>query len=187
MAAALDAAGIPYMITGSYASSYHGAPRATQDVDLVAAPTAPQLADLIRGLPREIYYVDEGAALEALRNESLFNVIDVASGWKVDVIIRKSRPFSREEFERRVPADLHGNRLYMASAEDVLLAKLEWAKRGSSERQIEDAAGILRIRWDQLDHAYLRRWVVALDVEPGWAAALRAAGREGPAPESTGG
>jgi hypothetical protein len=31
----LAAAGIPYMVTGSVASSFHGEPRATRDIDIV--------------------------------------------------------------------------------------------------------------------------------------------------------
>ena len=36
--ARLDAAGIPFMVAGSFASSAHGMPRTTQDLDLVIAP-----------------------------------------------------------------------------------------------------------------------------------------------------
>jgi hypothetical protein len=37
---ALDRAGIRYMLTGSFASSYHGSPRATQDIDIVRVHNA---------------------------------------------------------------------------------------------------------------------------------------------------
>jgi len=76
----------------------------------------------------------------------LFNVIDLASGWKIDLIIRKSRAFSQEEFHRRQRVDLQTLSLYVASAEDVVVAKLEWSKLAQSQRQIEDVAGILRVR-----------------------------------------
>src|SRR5688572_23695953 len=99
---ALEAAGIPYMVTGSFASSHHGRPRATQDLDLVIAPTAEQLELFISSLSHPQYYVVRVTALEALRSEDQFNLIEKESGWKVDFIIRKSRPFSRVEFDRRV-------------------------------------------------------------------------------------
>ena len=76
--------------------------------------------------------------------EVQFNVIDLATGWKIDFIIRKSRPFSETEFERRSEVHFEGLRLHIAQPEDVIIAKLEWAKRASSERQIEDVAGILK-------------------------------------------
>jgi hypothetical protein len=98
---ALDRAGIAYMLTGSFASAYHGAPRSTQDIDIVIAAKPEQLRRFVEYLPSGEYDADLDAALEAHRRESLFNVIDLATGWKMDLIIRKSRAFSQEEFGRR--------------------------------------------------------------------------------------
>ena len=173
---ALERAGIPHMLTGSFASAFHGVPRATQDIDIVISPTADQLRALVRLFPASEYYVDEDAALDAHRRQGQFNVVDFTTGWKIDLIIRKSRPFSREEFDRRSVVDFHGMRLAIATAEDVLIAKLEWAKLGESQRQIEDAAGILRIRASELDRAYVHHWVGQLDLQVQWEAACRAAG-----------
>ncbi|MDP3936538.1 MAG: hypothetical protein Q8R92_00185 [Deltaproteobacteria bacterium] len=172
---ALDRAGIPYMLTGSFASSYHGVPRATQDIDIVIAPSPDQLRSFTCSLPEAEYYVDLNAALEALARESQFNVVDLTTGWKVDLIMRKSRPFSRLEFDRRAAVDLHGLRLYVATAEDVLLAKLEWAKTARSQRQIDDSAGILKIRKGELDRDYIEHWVRELNLEAEWEAACREA------------
>ncbi|MBA2457825.1 MAG: hypothetical protein H0V43_02575 [Gemmatimonadales bacterium] len=172
----LDVAGIPFMLTGSFASSYHGAPRATQDIDLVIAPERSQLITLHQLLPETEYYMDEAAALEAFECEGQFNVVDLATGWKIDLIMRRSRPFSRTEFNRRAVAELEGLQVPIATAEDILLAKLEWAKMGESARQIDDAAGILRIRADNLDMAYIQRWVGELELEPQWESAQRRAG-----------
>ena len=98
---ALDRAGVAYMLTGSFASAYYGSLRSTQDIDLVIAATPQQLQTLIQGLPSGEYYADLDAALEAFKRESMFNVIDLRTGWKIDMIICKSRAFSREEFGRR--------------------------------------------------------------------------------------
>jgi hypothetical protein len=174
----LEFAGIPYMVTGSYASAHHGRPRATQDLDLVIAPRADQLRVFVRSLSPPSYYVDEETALKALANEDQCTVIEPSSGWKVDLIIRKSRPFSFSEFERRLPVEIQGIRMFVASAEDILLAKLEWAKRGSSERQLEDAAGILQVRGNELDREYLGRWVPTLGLAREWTAACRIAGHD---------
>lgn len=173
---AVESAGIPYMLTGSFASSYHGIPRATQDIDLVIAPERAQLRALARLLPAPEFYMDETTALEAFDSEGQFNVVDLATGWKADLIMRRSRAFSRTEFDRRTAVDLEGMRVAIATAEDVILAKLEWAKLGESARQIEDAAGILRARARELDTGYMERWVEDLGVEREWAAARQAAG-----------
>ena len=168
---ALNGAGIPYMLTGSFASSFHGTPRATQDIDLVIAPMASQLRHLVRLLPGAEYYVSEGAALDALGRQGQFHVIDLATGWKIDLIIRKNRPFSRTEFERRSGVELFGLQLFIASAEDVLVAKLERAKAGQSQRQLEDAANLLRVRSDELDRRYIEHWVAELGLQEEWARA----------------
>ena len=152
--AALDDTGIAYMLTGSFASVFYGAPRSTQDIDLVIATTPDQLRTFITNLSEHEYYADVDAALDACERESLFNVIDLKTGWKIDMIIRKSRAFSWEEFHRRRRLTLQGVALFVASAEDVVLAKLEWSKLGQSQRQIEDAVGILKLRWNSLDREY---------------------------------
>lgn len=176
MLGVMEAAGIPYMLTGSFASSYHGVPRATQDIDLVVAPERRHLSRLFKLLPAPGYYLDETAALEAYEHEGQFNIVDLGTGWKVDLIMRRSRPFSRTEFDRRVVVEFEGMQVPIATAEDVVLAKLEWAKMSESARQIEDAAGILRIRATDLDVGYIRHWVGELEVAPQWAAACRLAG-----------
>jgi hypothetical protein len=115
------------------------------------------------------------AALQAQQAESMFNVIDLSTGWKIDFIIRKSRPFSRAEFQRRVRVDLQGVSLFVASAEDILIAKLEWSKLAQSQRQIEDAAAILRVR-QTLDCSYIETWVNQLRLEDEWRTAQARAG-----------
>jgi hypothetical protein len=156
--AALDQAGVAFMLTGSFASAYHGSPRSTQDIDLVIEATPAQLRMFVASLPGSQYYVDLDAALEAQNRQSMFNVIDLESGWKIDLIIRKNRGFSEEEFARRKRATVQQVSLFVATAEDVILAKLEWAKLAQSQRQIEDAAGIMKIQGDSLDRHYLEKW-----------------------------
>jgi hypothetical protein len=169
--AALEAYGIPYMLTGSLASSMYGVPRATNDVDIVIAPTPSQLTSLIQLCIRLGLHVPPFAeALTALRRETQVNVIDFANSWKADLIIRKEREFSVTEFNRRQAVEAEEWRMTIATAEDVLLAKLEWAKMGDSERQLDDAAGILRIQGNRLDLAYIEKWVGVLGVEEQWLA-----------------
>lgn len=166
--AALDRAQIPHMLTGSFAAAYHGASRSTMDVDLVIDATPAQLRAMVDQLPAPDYYVSLDAALEARQHESLFNVIHLPTGWKVDLIIRKSRAFSRTEFERRTPVEWEGVRLAVATVEDINLAKLEWAKLDESARQLEDVAALVRVAGPDLDRTYLERWLDALGVREAW-------------------
>lgn len=125
----------------------------------------------MRQFPADQYYADEEDALDALQHQRMFNIIDFATGWLVDFIFRKARPFSVEEFARRRTVELPGLRLSVAAPEDVLISKLEWAKLGESQRQIEDAAGITRVQADTLDTACVERWVHELGLETQWRAA----------------
>jgi hypothetical protein len=166
--AALDAGGIPHMLAGSFASTHHGVPRTTHDIDLVIDPSEPALDRFVRGLDPERFYVSPEAAREAWRRRGQFNVVDLSSGWKIDLILRKERPFSHEEFRRRQPVTLLGTKIFVATAEDTVLAKLEWARLGESERQLRDVVGILEMRGHELDRAYVERWVADLGVEELW-------------------
>jgi hypothetical protein len=169
--AALESAKIPYMVTGSFASSAHGTPRATNDIDIVIAPTPAQLLALLERFPESAYYSSREQALDALRHRSQFNVIDYARMWKIDFIVRKDRAFSELELSRRTRVEIAGVTLYAATPEDVLISKLEWSKLGESERQIDDAAGIIRVQGDNLDTGYIEKWVAQLGLEDEWLAA----------------
>ena len=162
------------MLTGSFASAFYGAPRTTHDIDIVIAPTLGSLLALIKQFPVDSYYISRDAALQAYGDETLFNVIDFNSAWKVDFIIRKSRPFSLEEFDRRKPIELLDSTLFIASPEDVIISKLEWAKLAQSERQLRDVAGIVSAQGDQLDTKYLQTWIQKLSLQEQWKLATAA-------------
>lgn len=172
---ALETNGVPFMLTGSVAAAAHGAGRATMDVDLVIRATAAQLEAVVDALDGPPLYVSRNAAREALAAESMFNIVDTETGWKADLIPCKSRPFSRAEFARRQPLELDGLPLWVASVEDVILSKLEWAKLGGSARQLEDVAALLRVTGDEIDKAYLDRWIDELGLRATWSA-VRTAG-----------
>lgn len=169
----LDAAGIPYMITGSFASTFHGTPRTTHDIDIVIEPTMASLDRWLAQLPTSDYYVDVDTAREALRHRAQFNVIDIATGWKIDCIVRKARPFSVEEFARREPAELMGVPVFVATAEDTIIAKLEWAKLGDSDRQRRDVEGMLGVLAAKLDYSYIERWIDELELRDEWTRVTR--------------
>jgi hypothetical protein len=164
----LEAARIPYMFVGSHASSFHGYPRTTADIDIVIDPSQAALDTLLAKLPADEYYVDEDTARAALRTRSMFNVIDQRTGYKADFIIRKGRPFSIEELSRRVRGVVEGVEANVASVEDAIVSKLEWAKAGESERQLRDVREMVRVHGDRLDRAYIERWVRELELEELW-------------------
>ena len=159
----LDIAAIPYMLAGSLASSFHGRPRATNDVDMVIAPTESQLRRFLKSLGSG-YYVNEEAALTALCQGAAFNIIDIKTQWKADLRVRHGRSFSLMEFSRRQKSSVLGMDVWVVSPEDAILSKLEWAKDSASEQQLQDVLGVLQIQYRHLDEEYLLEWAENLGV-----------------------
>jgi hypothetical protein len=174
LTAKLTAAQVPYMVVGSFASSFHGVPRSSRDLDLVIDPQQDSLRRFLDDLPAAEYYADRDTALDALDRRSQFNVIDMATAWKADLIIRRARPFSIEEMRRRMDGEVLGARVFVASPEDTLISKLEWVKAGAGELQLRDAAGIVEVHGDSLDRGYVEHWVAELGLSDLWS---RLAGR----------
>jgi len=162
---ALRRLGVRHYVGGSIASSSYGVPRASIDAGVVAelGPAhAPRFVAALRGS----YYVSEERVRDAIARRASFNVIHFETMVKVDVFVSKDRPFDRRAFERARPAAAEeGITLPVSSAEDTVLAKLEWYRRGgeASERQWTDVTGVLRAV-GALDEAYLRQGAVELGV-----------------------
>jgi hypothetical protein len=166
---ALDSLGVRCYVGGSVASSIHGVPRASIDADLIAELGPEHVAPLAARLSPH-FYLDEGRMRDAVERRLSFNVIHLATMFKVDVFVSKGRPFDVEASGRaRLEAlgeSPDAPKAMIASPEDTLLAKLEWYRRGgeSSERQWSDILGLLRVRTGRLDLAYLADWARALGV-----------------------
>jgi hypothetical protein len=178
VAEVLDSAAVPYMLTGSFASSYYGVLRATHDIDIVISATPPSVKTLVSHLNEKDYYADLNAALDAHRELSMFNALDNQTGWKVDFIFCKSSSYAREAFQRRKPVDFHQTTIFVASVEDVIVSKLEWAKIGESARQIEDVAAVFKKQHAAVDRSYVEKWVSELGLTSEWAHARQSAGLE---------
>lgn len=159
----LEKAHIPYMLSGSLASSYLGQPRATNDIDIVIDPTESQLKLFISFLGSR-FYASSDAAFQALKDRTMFNIIDNDSGWKADLIIKKAGTYSREEFDRRQSGELMGVKILLVSPEDAILSKLCWCKENQSPMQLKDALGVMTVQWKSLDWKYLETWAGKLQL-----------------------
>jgi len=160
---AIERSGLRYMLTGSFASNFHGVPRMTQDADVVVDGPESSMLRMVGFLGGD-FYVSEDAAREACRHRGMFNAVHLGTGFKVDLVVRKDRSFSEEELRRSVSATLGGRQIRIASPEDTILSKLEWARDGHTERPYLDAAGILEVQGEGLDWSYLDRWADDLRV-----------------------
>ena len=168
VASVFERTGARYAYVGSVASSSHGLPRATNDIDLITDLSFAQVSDLI-GMLGDDFYFDEDAIHRALRTRRSFNLIHQTSLIKVDVFSLTPGGFGYTSLARRsLEPAMRGSdsNVYMVTAEDTLLAKLEWFKKGggTSDRQWSDITGIIKVRGASLDTPYLYTWAVTLGV-----------------------
>ena len=167
VAEAFDALGVRYFLAGSVASSAHGVARASLDADVVAE-LDPSKVDRLAHQLEGAYYVSVDQMRTAAADRRSFNLIHLATMFKIDVFVSKGRPFDRsaaERARRHAIGERSDCQFFVASAEDTILAKLEWFRLGgeTSERQWWDIVGVLRVGAGT-DRAYLRRWAEALGV-----------------------
>jgi hypothetical protein len=178
--AAFETLGVEYLIGGSMASSVFGEPRQTIDADLIVRLFGRHAEPLMQKLSGE-FYADLPPILNAIQTQGSFNLIHLETATKVDVFVRWRDPFAQSQFERRREKAVGQSqelKLFFASAEDTVLAKLEWYRKGGcvSEKQWRDLLGVLKVQANSLDRAYLTRWAEALEVSDLLGRALAEAG-----------
>jgi len=165
----LTANNIEYMLTGSIASSAQGEPRATHDIDLVVVLSPDAIAPLLAAFPAPDYFLSEDAIREALRLRSMFNLLSLKDGEKVDFWILTDDPFDRSRFARKRFETILDLPLHVSAPEDTILVKLRWSKlSGGSEKQLKDALRVYEVQSSALDHIYLNHWAGQLGVEELW-------------------
>ena len=170
VAGVLDELGAPYVLVGSLASSAHGIPRSTNDADLVVQLEPRHVPALVARLSVS-FYLDQAAADRAIASGRSFNAIHLDTGFKVDMFVPAAGAFGHQQLARRVreAADpqVPERTLCVATAEDVLLAKLLWYRSGGmiSDRQWQDVVGLIRVQGPSLDVGYLQTWARQLGVD----------------------
>jgi hypothetical protein len=162
---------IEYYITGSFASSHWGEYRSTLDVDFVVELPSWNARELCGVFQEPEWYADADAAQRAAGDGTMFNIIHVPSGLKVDVIIFRESRYDNARMARAGRVEFPGKgSVRLAAPEDVILKKLEFYREGGSDKHLRDSAGILRISPQLIDHAYMDRWASELGVENEWRA-----------------
>jgi hypothetical protein len=167
--AVLTRLGIPYAVGGSVASSLYGIDRYTRHADVTVEPFSGKERAFAEAFEPD-YYVSVPAIQDAHRRRSSFNLINTATGFKVDLFVRDEQPFERSAMARRIPVtlpDAPEQPIVFHSAEDVILYKMRWYRLGheTSEQQWRDILGIFRVQAGRLDEAYLDHWAKEVRVD----------------------
>ncbi len=160
---ALEDADVDYVVVGSTAAAAWGVARATRDVDLVVVLDTDQLDTLLTALHQADLYVPVDRAREAAQAGGTFNVLDPDTGGKVDLFVAAhDDAFTASRLARRIRTEVFDVPCWVASAEDVVLAKLRWRLESRSEVQWRDCVEIAATT--DLDVTYLRSWARELGV-----------------------
>jgi len=161
----IDDLGIEYMVTGSYAMSAYGEIRMTRDIDVVVQMTQSDAMPLFNRFKDE-YYVSDESIRRALERNSMFNLVSLNHGGKVDCIIHKETDFARTSFARRYKETVAGVEFWTTTREDLIVAKLNWAKDTHSEMQIRDIANLTQ---QEYDSDYVDGWIGRIGLQEIWA------------------
>ncbi len=154
----LERLGLPFMLTGSIALNYYAQPRMTRDIDIVVAIAPADVPRLAEAFEAE-YYLSRESVQAAVHDSSQFNLIHQESVIKVDCILQKDSEHARIELERRQRISLGTLRTFIVSKEDLILAKLSWARATHSEVQLGDVRNLIATGYDRV---YIEYWAPRL-------------------------
>lgn len=161
----MDRLGVEYMLTGSYAMSAYGEIRMTKDIDVVVQLTARDVHSFF-DLFKDDYYVSETSIRRAIDLTSMFNIVSLRHGGKIDCIVLKDSDFARMSFSRRYRESVSGIKFWTTTREDLIIAKLNWARDTHSELQIRDIASLTTTEYDT---NYVTDWIAKLGLQSIWA------------------
>ncbi len=157
----LNITNIPYMLSGSVAMGTYIIPRATRDFDFIVHLQTKDIDSFVKHF-KDGYYCDADAIRDAIKNRSMFNIIDHNSGYKADFVILKNEDYRQTEFNRRVQMEYFGKSVFLVSAEDLLLSKLLWIQTYQSALQMEDIKNLSKL--ETLDWNYIHEWIKKLRI-----------------------
>ena len=157
---------IDYYVSEGVASSIHGEPRSTRDLDLVIEVKPNQIDLLVKTLEASGYYCPAGAVEDlhcGLGN--MLNITHTETIANADIYIKDNSPYSISQMNRKILIDVEEISVFwIASAEDIILQKLRWGKGSKSEKQWRDVLGIIKLQSKNLDYGYLTEWAENLDL-----------------------
>lgn len=174
-AARLEAAGVPYMITGATAAIFYGQPRVTNDLDVVVSLDEAGRTALLREFPEVDFYVPPESIIRAEQarvQRGHFNLIHLESGFKADVYLAGADTLHAWALPRRQRVQWTEDlAVAVAPPEYVILRKLEYYREGGSAKHPADIRAIRDIT--PVDEALLEPWLERWGLVAIWREVLR--------------
>ena len=164
----LEKSRIEYMVVGSIATAVYGEPRLTRDLDVVVRVNEYAATSFMPYFPISEFYVPpEAIVIQEFSHRGQFNLLHTQSGLKIDIVVQKSTAHGIAEFERRRQVEiLPGLVAWIASPEDLIIAKLRYFREGESDKHLRDIRGILA--QTPVDEMYLEGWTQSLQLTEQW-------------------
>ena len=147
---------IPYMLSGSVAMGVYVIPSATRDFNFVVHLQEIHIEAFVAHF-KDGFYCNINSVKDAVKQQSLFNIIDHESGYKADFVILKNHEYRQTEFNRKVLMQYFDKEIYLVSVEDLLLSKLIWIQTLQSALQMEDIRNLAQL--DTIDWIYVNYWI----------------------------
>ena len=158
----LEDGNIPYMLTGSLAANFYAVPRMTRDIDIVVEILELDISKFFQSF-QDDFYIDKASIVDAVKHQSMFNIIHNDSVFKIDFVVRKKSSYRSTEFQRRQRVQLDNTHIWIVALEDLIISKLLWAKDSFSDLQLRDVRNLLQSA-KNLDTVYINTWVQTLDL-----------------------
>ena len=149
------------MVSGSLAVNVYSVPRMTLDIDIVIELDETNVKTFFEFF-KSGYYINEETAIAEIKRRGMFNVIDHTSGLKIDFIVRKDTEYRLFEFSRKIRKMIENIPVWLVSAEDLIISKLEWIQQLQSEKQIQDIKFLMAS--PELDKEYISFWCKKLNL-----------------------
>lgn len=151
----LEARQVDYVLVGGIAAMHYGIPRFTKDADFVIAAPAASVERVLADVPAG-FRVEPQAKMELFTGTMRWVISIDDTEYKVEIFILGNDAHHAEEFRRRrrIWLPLVEREMWTATAEDLIIQKLRWAR----PQDLADITDMLSVQGSALDGAYMERW-----------------------------
>jgi hypothetical protein len=157
MLEALNASGINYIVTGSFATNLYAVPRSTQDVDFVVDAEPEELKKLFSALPKEIR-VDPQMRFDTITYTYRYNLIVDGLPFGIELFLLTDDEHNQERFRRKRSGTVQGTTAHVPTVEDIIVQKVRWSAKANRAKDIQDVKAIIDAQGDNIDWAYVEGW-----------------------------